>query len=160
MNAVAARTRAGVLCLVLASSCGSSSPCTAPEMHLAVRYAERYRGHWVVGRGDTLTLPLLGDRFKLTDVMLDSARVVFGQVCHFKGTLVFRVPRDTLVVSWIAYPEQALVYGWPVELGPFAGVGVTRVGDSLAGEVLYDSRFGVQARPGATARFVAGRARD
>jgi hypothetical protein len=128
-------------------------------MHLAGRYAQRYLGHWVVGRGDTLTLPQLGDRFKLTDVVLDSTGVVVGRMCHFAGTLVFRVPRDTLPVTWIGFPEQALIYGWPAELGPFAGVSVTRVGDSLAGAILYDARLGLQVRPGATARFMAGRAR-
>ena len=127
-------------------------------MHLQTRYAQRYAGHWVVARGDTLTLPEMGDRFKLTDVVLDTTRLVVGRTCHFRGTLVFRVPPDTLPVSWIGYPEQALVYGWPAALGPFAGIGATRVGDSLVGAILFDSRLGVQARPGATARFVAGRA--
>src|SRR5437660_704520 len=56
-------------------------------------------------------------------------------------------------------PEQALIYGWPVDLGPFAGVGASRVGDSLVGAILFDSQLGVQVRPGVTARFVAGRAR-
>ena len=128
-------------------------------MHLQARYAERYAGHWVVARGDTLTLPELGDRFKLTDVVLDTARVRLGRACQFRGTLVFRLPRDTLLVTWIGFPEQALVYGWPAELGPFGGIGATRVGDSLVGALLFDSRLGVRARPGATARFVAGRAR-
>jgi len=113
-----------------------------------------------VARGDTLTLPELGDRFKLTDVVLDTTRMVVGRTCHFRGTLVFRVPPDTLPVTWIGYPEQALVYGWPATLGPFAGIGATRVGDSLVGAILFDSRLGVRARPGATARFVSGRARS
>jgi len=34
-----------------------------------------YAGHWVVARGDTVTLPEMGDRFKLTDVILDTVRV-------------------------------------------------------------------------------------
>ena len=139
-------------------ACAPSNPCHAGAMHLQARYAQRYIGHWVVARGDTLTLPELGDRFKLTDVVLDSTRMVVGRGCHFRGTLVFRVPPDTLPVTWIGYPEQALVYGWPAALGPFAGVGATRVGDSLVGAILFDSRLGVRARPGATARFVAGRA--
>ena len=139
-------------------ACAPTNPCTASAMHLQTRYAQRYAGHWVVARGDTLTLPEMGDRFKLTDVVLDTTRLVVGRTCHFRGTLVFRVPPDTLPVSWIGYPEQALVYGWPAALGPFAGIGATRVGDSLVGAILFDSRLGVQARPGATARFVAGRA--
>jgi hypothetical protein len=140
-------------------ACAPGNPCSTGAMHLQARYADRYVGHWVVARGDTLTLPELGDRFKLTDVVLDSSRVVVGRTCHFKGTLTFRVPPDTLSVTWIGYPEQALVYGWPAELGPFAGIGATRVGDSLVGAVLFDSRLGVRVRAGATARFVAGRAR-
>jgi hypothetical protein len=128
-------------------------------MHLRARDAQRYAGHWVVARGDTLTLPQLGDRFKLSDVVLDTARVVIGRTCHFRGTLVFKVPRDTLAVTWVAFPEQALIYGFPPELGPFTGVGATRVGDSLAGEILFDQQLGVRVPPGVTARFVAGRAR-
>jgi len=100
------------------------------------------------------------DLFALTDVILDSTRVVVGRTCHFRGTLIFRVPPDTLAVTWVGYPEQTLVYGWPATLGPFAGIGASRVGDSLAGAILFDSRLGVRARPGATARFVAGRARS
>src|SRR5207302_10431953 len=99
-----------------------------------------------------------GDRFKLTYVVLDSTRVVVDRACHFRGTLVFRVPPETLPVTWIGYPEQALVYGCPPALGPFAGVGAARVGDSLVGALLFDSPLGVRARPGATGRFVAGRA--
>jgi hypothetical protein len=128
-------------------------------MHLPTRYAQRYAGHWVVMHGDTLTLPQLGDRFKLSDVVLDTARVVVGRACHFRGTLVFTVPRDTLAVTWIASPEQALIYGWPVELGPFAGISAARVSDSLVGEILFDARLKVQVPPGVTARFTAGRAR-
>lgn len=160
MSGVRRRARAAPAVLFVAAiGCAPSNPCTSSQMHLPARYAQRYIGHWVVTRGDTLTLPQLGDRFKLTDVLLDSARLQVGRVCHFRGTLIFRVPRDTLPVTWIGYPEQALVYGWPADLGPFGGIGAARVGDSLAGEILFDSRLGVRARPGATARFMAGRAR-
>jgi hypothetical protein len=142
------------------AACGPSNPCTSSQMHLRTRFSERYVGHWVVARGDTLTLPELGDRFKLTDAILDTARVTVGRTCHFKGALVFAVPRaETLAVTWYGSPEQALIYGWPADLGPFAGVGVSRVGDSLAGAILFDERLGVKVRPGVTARFVAGRAR-
>ncbi len=153
--------RARVALLVLAlGACGPSNPCTAPAMHLRVRYAQRYVGHWVVAHGDTLTLPQLGDRFKLRDVVLDTARIVVGKTCHFRGTLVFTIPRDTLPVTWVGFPEQALIYGWPAELGPFAGISAVRVGDSLAGEILFDERLKVQVRPGVTAQFTAGRARE
>ena len=129
-------------------------------MHLRSRYATRYAGHWVVARGDTLTLPQMGDRFKLRTVTLDTARVAVGRTCRFRGALVFQAPRaDTLAVTWLGQPEQALIYGWPPELGPFAGIGAVRVGDSLAGAILFDERLGVRVPPGVTARFVAGRAR-
>src|SRR5207302_10341868 len=121
-------------------ACAPSSPRSAGGMHLQTRYAQRYVGHWVVARGDTLTLPELGDRFKLTDVILDSGRVAVSGTCRFKGALVFAVPRaETLAVTWYGSPEQALIYGWPVDLGPFAGVGASRVGDSLVGAILFDS---------------------
>jgi hypothetical protein len=146
--------------LVALAACGPASPCGSSEMHLRVRFSQGYVGHWVVARGDTLTLPEMGDRFKLTDVILDTGRVAVGRTCRFKGALVFAVPRaETLAVTWYGSPEQALIYGWPVDLGPFAGVGVSRVGDSLAGAILFDAQLGVQVRPGVTARFVAGRAR-
>jgi hypothetical protein len=148
-----------VLLLSLAT-CGPSNPCTAAAMHLQARYAQRYAGRWTVAHSDTLTLPQLGDRFKLSDVVLGTTRSVVGKTCRFRGMLVFTVPRDTLAVTWIGFPEQALIYGWPAELGPFAGIGAVRVGDSLAGEILFDQRLNVQVRPGVTARFTAGRARD
>jgi hypothetical protein len=128
-------------------------------MRLRTRYAERYVGHWVVAHGDTLTLPEMGDRFKLTDVVLDTARVPVGKTCHFRGKLTFQVPRaETLAVTWIGQLEQALIFGWPADLGPFAGIGAVRAGDSLFGAILFDERLGVQVPPGVTARFVAGRA--
>src|SRR5207253_9098657 len=73
---------------------------------------------------------------------------------------VFAVPRaETLAVTWYGSPEQALIYGWPADLGLFAGVGASRVGDSLVCAILFDAQLGVQVRAGVTARFVAGRAR-
>jgi len=75
---------------------------------------------------------------------------------------VFRSPRaETLAVNWFGQPEQAIVSGWPADVGPFAGVSLAPAGggpDSLSGSILLDSKLGVQARPGMTARFVAGRA--
>ncbi|HMH83150.1 MAG TPA: hypothetical protein VK531_09785 [Gemmatimonadales bacterium] len=146
--------------LAALAACGPANPCTSSQMHLHTRFAQPYVGHWVVARGDTLTLPQLGDRFKLGTVVLDTARVVVGRACRFKGVLMFTVPRaETLAVTWSGTPEQALIYGWPVDLGPFAGIGAVRVGDSLAGAILFDSRLGVEVRAGVTARFIAGRAR-
>jgi hypothetical protein len=93
-------------------------------------------------------------------VVLDTTRVAVGGTCRFKGALVFAVPRaETLAVTWYGSPEQALIYGWPADLGPFAGIGASKVGDSLAGAILFDAQLGVQVPPGVTARFVAGRAR-
>jgi hypothetical protein len=142
------------------AACGPGNPCAAPQMHLSARYAQRYVGRWRVTHGDTLTLPELGDRFKLTELTLDTARVVVGSTCHFRGRLIFQVPRETLAVTWTGFPEQALIYGWPAELGPFAGIGAVRVGDSLAGAILFDERLGVEVRPGVTARFMAGPVRS
>ena len=148
------------IALFLLAACGPSDPCRSSAMHLRRRYAERYIGHWVVAHGDTLTLPQMGDRFKLSAVTLDTARVAVGRSCRFRGALVFQAPRaETLAVTWLGQPEQALIYGWPAELGPFAGIGAVRVGDSLAGAILFDERLGVRVPPGVTARFVAGRAR-
>ena len=66
---------------------------------------------------------------------------------------------DTITASWFGQPEQAIVSGWPAALGPFAGVSLAWAGrDSLSGAILFDAKLGVQARPGMTARFVAGRA--
>src|SRR3989440_1966912 len=82
-----------VTLLAALTACGPSNPCGSSEMHLRARFSQPYVGHWVVARGDTLTLPELGDRFKLTDVILDSARVAVSGTCRFKGALVFAVPR-------------------------------------------------------------------
>src|SRR3989441_10750368 len=99
----------------------------------------------------------MGDRFKLTNVVLDTARVAVGRDCHFRGTLVFQVPRaETLAVTWLGAPEQALIYGWPAELGPFAGIGAVRVGDSLAGAILFDGRLRRRGRAGGAGRCFPG----
>ena len=118
----------------------------------------------MVARGDTLTFPAapaMSDRFRLQDITLDSATVVVGRDCVFRGRIVFRMPRaETLAVSWFGQPEQAIVSGWPADLGPFAGLSLAWAGrDSVSGTILLDSKLGVQAKPGMTARFVAGRAR-
>ena len=55
-------------------------------------------------------------------------------------------------------PAPVQTPGWPADLGPFAGLSLAWAGrDSLSGAILLDSKLGVQARPGMTARFVAGR---
>ena len=151
---------------VIVAACGGgggpSSPCSGHQFDRLERYSRPYAGHWVVTRGDTLTFPdapQMSDRFRLKDIVLDTATIVVGRECLFRGQIVFRVPRaETLAVSWFGQPEQAIVNGWPVELGPFAGLSLRWAGsDSLRGAVLVDSKLGVQARPGLTAQFVAGR---
>jgi hypothetical protein len=116
----------------------------------------------VVTRGDSLTFPdapQMSDRFRLTSIVLDATTVVVGRECIFRGKIVFQAPRaDTLAVTWFGQPEQAIVNGWPADLGPFAGLALAWAGpDSVRGSVLIDAKLGVQARPGLTAQFVAGR---
>ena len=148
---------------LLAIACGPSDPCSGHQFDRLRRYSLPYTGRWVVARGDTLTFPdapQMSDRFRLGEIVLDTTTVVVGRACVFRGQITFRAPRaETLAVSWFGQPEQAIVSGWPVDLGPFAGVSLALSGrDSASGAVLIDAKLGVQARPGMTARFVAGRA--
>jgi hypothetical protein len=144
-------------------ACAPRSPCRTEDFHRIARYSGVYAGRWQVVRGDTLTLPdpSLGDRFKLTVLSLQTDTVVVGRECLYRGSLIFSVPKaETLAVSWFGVPEHATIFGWPADLGPFAGIGLTPYGpDSLRGAILFDERLGVRATPGTTARFVAGRAR-
>jgi hypothetical protein len=127
-------------------------------MRLVRRASRAYAGRWRVTRGDTLTLPQMGDRFRLAEVRLDTASVPLGEACRFRGALLFSRPRaETLAVTWTPAPDQALIYGWPADLGPFGGVGAVVSGDSLHGALLFDSRLGIQVQPGVTAQFMAGR---
>jgi len=144
------------------AACGPPNPCSGHQFDRLRRYSLPYAGHWRVARGDTLTFPdapAMSDRFRLTDITLDTATTVAGRECIFRGQIVFRAPRaETLAVSWFGQPEQAIVSGWPADLGPFAGLSLAPSGrDSLSGAILMDSKLGVQARPGMTAQFVAGR---
>ena len=145
-----------------ALSCGPRSPCGSSDItRQLARFSRPYAGHWVVTRGDSLTLPdpSLGDRFHLRDIVLDTDTVSIAKQCLYRGRLVFDVPRaETLAVSWFGVPEHVTIFGWPAELGPFAGINASWWGaDSLHGAVLFDERMDVQARPGATAQFWAGR---
>lgn len=149
---------------LLLSACGPPNPCSGYQFDRLHRFSTPYAGHWAVARGDTLTFPdapAMSDRFRLSTIMLDTATVVVDRECLFRGQIVFRAPRaETLAVTWFGQPEQAIVSGWPADLGPFAGLSLAWSGadrDSLSGAILLDSRLGVQARPGLTARFVAGR---
>lgn len=151
------------LMTLAAGACGPRNVCSGHQFDRLSRYSLPYAGHWVVARGDTLTFPdapAMSDRFRLTDIVLDTGTVVADRDCIFRGQIVFRAPRaETLAVSWFGQPEHAIVSGWPAELGPFAGLSLTWAGtDSVSGAILMDSKLGVQAKPGMTAQFVAGRA--
>ena len=153
-----------VMCgaVLVVAACGPPNPCSGHQFDRLRRYSLPYAGHWVVARGDTMTFPTapgMSDRFRLGDITLDTATVVVGRECLFRGHIVFRAPRaDTVSATWFGQPEQAIVSGWPADLGPFAGVSLAWSGrDSLGGAILLDSKLGVQAKPGMTARFVAGR---
>jgi hypothetical protein len=147
---------------LVGAACGPPNPCSGHQFDRLARYSLPYAGHWRVAHGDTLTFPdapAMSDRFRLGDIMLDTTTIVVGRECVFRGRMTFRVPKpDTVAVTWFGQPEQAIVSGWPVDLGPFAGVSLASAGrDSLSGSILIDAKLGVQARPGMTARFVAGR---
>jgi hypothetical protein len=147
-----------LLGLALGTACSSPDPCRASSLRLLRRESARYVGAWTVTRGDTLTLPQLGDRFQLATVRLDTAPVAVGATCRLRGAISFREPRaETLAVTWTGGPE-ALLHGWPADLGPFGGLGLVVAGDSLRGALLFDSRLGITVRPGLTAQFVASRA--
>jgi len=157
-------TRWCALLLLLASACGPASPCSSGSIRRNLeRFSQPYAEHWVVAHGDSLTLPdsTLGDRFKLTDIILRTDTVSVAKECLYRGKLVFAVPRaETLAVTWFGVPEHVTIFGWPADLGPFAGLNASWWGrDSLRGAILFDERFGVQAQPGATAQFTAGRSR-
>jgi hypothetical protein len=148
--------------LLVLAACGPGNPCSGTEFRRLERTSRDYAGHWVVAHGDTLTFPdspQMSDRFRLSAVVLDTATSVVGRDCRFRGQLVFRAPRaETLAVRWLGQREQALVSGWPADLGPFAGLSLSWWGrDSLKGSVLFDSRLGIEVRPGVTAQFVVGR---
>ena len=156
--------QAVALAALAVAACGPRDPCSGHQFDRLTRYSRPYAGHWVVARGDTLTfpdVPGMSDRFRLGDIVLDTATVVIGRECIFRGRMTFRAPRaDTLTISWFGQPEQAIVSGWPADLGPFAGISLRSYGpDSMRGAILFDAKLGVQARPGMTAQFVAGRAR-
>jgi hypothetical protein len=159
---VTARARAALLALAAAgAACGPADPCRTAYSRRVAQSSAPYAGRWVVARGDTLTLPGgMGDRFRLTELRLDSAQLAVDGACRFGGALVFAAPRaETLAVTWFGEPERVTVFGWPADLGPFAGVGAAWWGrDSLRGAILFDERYGVQMRPGVTAEFVAARA--
>jgi len=154
--------RRAVLAAALAAwggaACGPGSPCRTTDFRNIRRYSRPYVGRWVVGRGDSLTLTQMGDRFHLAALSLDTDTAMFDHECHLSGRLEFTTPPETLAVSWFGVPEHATIYGWPANLGPFAGLSVTFWGrDSLHGAVLFDEAVGVRVRPGVTAQFWAGR---
>ena len=153
------RLTAAVLAIVFAN-CGHASPCDARPFAKTLRISARYAGRWQVVFGDTVTIAQMGDRFRLREIDLDTARVLAreGTACRLTGALLFQEPRrDTFPVTWVGFPEQALIYGWPADLGPFGGIGATLHGDTLVGSLLFQSEVGINVPPGVTARFVARR---
>lgn len=143
--------------VLAATACGPSSPCRTTDFRNIRRFSMRYVGRWVVARGDTLTLTQMGDRFHLAAFSLDTDTVMFNRECHLSGRLVFTVPPETLTVSWFGVPEHATIFGWPDNLGPFAGASVTFWGpDSLHGTILFDQAANIAVQPGLTAQFWAG----
>jgi hypothetical protein len=147
--------------LVLGAAC-ARTPCESYQGRRTMRYSLPYAGTWTVTGGDSLTLPdqpPIADRFRLRAVALDTATVVAGGACLLRGRLMFEQPRaETLAVRWFGQPEQAIVQGWPADLGPFGGVALVRRGpDSVRGSLLFDSRMGVQVPAGVTAQFTAAR---
>ncbi|HTI05011.1 MAG TPA: hypothetical protein VL549_06820 [Gemmatimonadales bacterium] len=154
---------AGGVAAVVAA-CGPANPCKGYQFDRLRRFSLPYAGRWTVARGDTLTFPdapAMSDHFRLAEITLDTVPVAVGRDCVLRGQIVFRAPRaDTIVATWFGQPEHAIVTGWPADLGPFAGLSLTASGgnaDSMSGAILLDSKLGVQARPGMTARFVVGR---
>jgi hypothetical protein len=142
------------------AACGPLDPCQTSFARRIRPSSLPYAGDWIVARGDTLTLPDgMGDRFKLTALRLDTTAVTVDGACRLHGAIVFAAPRaETLAVTWFGEPEQFYVFGWPADLGPFAGLGGSWWGrDSLKGAILFDERLGVRMAPGVTAQFVAGR---
>ncbi len=152
----------GALALIaglVAVGCAPGSPCRTTDFKNIRRYSERYVGQWTVAHGDTLTLTQIGDRFHLASFALDTDTAMFNKECHLSGRMIFTVPAETLAVSWFGVPEHATIFGWPDNLGPFAGASVTFWGrDSLHGTVLFDQATDIQVTQGTTAQFWAGKA--
>lgn len=143
-----------------AAGCAPGSPCRTTDFKNVRRYSQAYVGSWTVAHGDTLTLAEMGDRFHLASFALDTDTVMFNKECHLSGRMIFTVPAETLAVSWFGVPERATIFGWPDNLGPFAGASVTFWGrDSLHGTILFDQATDIQVTQGTTAQFWAGRPR-
>jgi len=48
--------------------------------------------------------------------------VVVGRECLFAAGSCFARRAPILTVTWFGQPEQAIVSGWPADVGPFAGL--------------------------------------
>ncbi|HKC40584.1 MAG TPA: hypothetical protein VKC15_13655, partial [Gemmatimonadales bacterium] len=69
------------------AACGPPNPCAGTQFRRLERFSRPYAGHWVVARGDSLTVPdspPMSDRFRLAAVVLDSATIVSGRDCLFR----------------------------------------------------------------------------
>ncbi len=150
-----------LIAIAALAGCGPPrDPCRSPGLRLVEQASKPYVGTWQVVRGDTVTFPQMGDRFKLSELVLDTARLNSGGLCRFRGTLVFTFPRrERFDVAWMGQGGEAYVYGWPADLGPFGGLGLSFLGarDSVRAALLFDSRLNVNVPPGVTAQFVARR---
>lgn len=157
MTGGARATSVGLAALVVA--CAPPDPCHTAQFRRLARFSQPYAGRWVVAYGDSLTLPELGDRFALAELVLDTATILLQGECVFRGRLAFTIPAETLAVRWYGQPEQAIVVGWPAAHGAIAGASLRWWGrDSLRGSLLFDERLPIRVRPGVTGQFTAGRA--
>src|SRR5260370_37228395 len=137
-------------CVVLAlGACSPSSPCSGHQFQRLRRYSLPSAGHWVVARGDTVTFPdapQMGDRYKLSDIVLDTTTVVVGRECVFRGKIMFRAPRaDTVSASSFGQPEQAIVTGWPARLRPCCALALAWASycpDSRSVPLLFEANLG------------------
>jgi len=84
--------RLAALALAIAA-CAPGSPCRTREFRQILGWSRPYAGTWVVGRGDTLTLPQMGDRFRLAAFTLDTDTINLRKECRLRGRLVFTAPR-------------------------------------------------------------------
>src|SRR5438094_935736 len=77
-------SRLAALALAVAA-CAPGSPCRTREFHQILGWSRPYAGTWVVGHGDTLTLPQLGDRFRLAAFTLDTDTINLEKECRLRG---------------------------------------------------------------------------
>jgi hypothetical protein len=121
--------------VLVVAACGPPNPCSGHQFDRLRRYSLPYAGHWRVAHGDTLTFPdapAMSDRFRLSDITLDTATIVIDRECIFRGQIVFSAPRaETLAVNWFGQPDRRSSAAGP-PTGPFAGDVARAGGTGLA----------------------------